>query len=136
MTFVDANIFLRFLTRDDEEKANACLALFRRVASGEQEVVTSDVVIAEVVYVLGSPTTYRLSKPDIRLRLKPVLTLKGLKVQGKREILRALDLLAVYPFLDFEDALSVAWMEHREDRTILSYDVDFDRIPGIQRIVP
>ena len=35
MKFLDTNIILRFLTRDDVAKADACLRLFRQVQLGE-----------------------------------------------------------------------------------------------------
>lgn len=34
MRFVDANIFIRYLTRDDPAKGAACLSLFQRVQQG------------------------------------------------------------------------------------------------------
>lgn len=44
--------------------------------------------------------------------------------------------LAQYPFLDFADALGVAHMEARGIAEILSYDMDFDRLPGVARVEP
>ena len=52
--FLDTNILVRYLIRDDEEKALACLTLLERAGRGEEKLVTSDLVIAEVVWVLGS----------------------------------------------------------------------------------
>ena len=54
MKFLDTNVILRFLTRDDEEKADACLRLFQRVQRGDEELVTCEAVVSEVVYVLSS----------------------------------------------------------------------------------
>src|SRR5207237_10782451 len=42
--FLDTNILLRFLTRDDEGKATASLALLTRIEQGEEKVVTSPLV--------------------------------------------------------------------------------------------
>ena len=50
--------------------------------------------------------------------------------------LRALDLYASSPFLDFEDALSAAYIEKQGLTEILSYDADFDRVSGIVRQEP
>ena len=60
--FLDTNILLRYLTRDDEVKARACLALLLRVERAEEVVVTSDLVIAETVFTLQSPRQYGLSR--------------------------------------------------------------------------
>jgi predicted nucleic acid-binding protein len=38
--------------------------------------------------------------------------------------------------LDFVDALVVAHMRHGHISTVVSFDRDFDRVPGIQRRDP
>ena len=137
MRFLDTNIILRYLTRDDESKAEACYRLFQRVKQGEEELFTCEAIVTEVAYVLSSPRApYRLSHEDVRARLLPVLTLRGVRLPQKRVYLRALDLYASSPFLDFEDALAVAHVEHRGLTEIVSYDKDFDRVTGLQRVEP
>jgi predicted nucleic acid-binding protein len=42
------------MTGDDPAKATACQALFERVRAGTEVVLTSEAIIAEVVYVLSS----------------------------------------------------------------------------------
>lgn len=54
MQFIDANVFIRHLTRDDPEKAQACFELFQKAGQREITLTTSESVIAEVVYVLSS----------------------------------------------------------------------------------
>ena len=51
MRFVDTNIFIRYLTGDDERKAQACYELFQRVKAGEERVTTCEAVLTEVVHV-------------------------------------------------------------------------------------
>ena len=137
MIFLDTNVILRYLTRDDETKAQACYRLFRRVEQGEEELLTCEAVIAEVVYVLSSRNgPYKLSNEDIKARLVPILTLRGLRLPQKRVYLEALDLYASSPFLDYEDALAAAHMRRQGVTEIMSYDRDFDKIPGLQRVEP
>ena len=136
MRFLDTNIIVRYLTRDDEEKAAACYELFQRLKHGTEEVTTCEAVIAEVAYVLASRAHYALSHEQVRARLAPILALRGLKIPNRRVYLRALDLYASYRFLDIEDALLLAHMERRGTREIISYDSDFDQIPGTKRLVP
>ena len=137
MRFLDTNVILRYLTKDDEAKAEACYRLFQRVKSGEEELYTCEAIITEVVYVLSSSRApYRLGHEEIRSRLVPILTLRGLRLPQKRIYLQALDLYAAFPFLDFEDALAAAHMEHRGIAEIVSYDKDFDRLPGVERVEP
>lgn len=136
MRFLDTNIFIRYFAGNDDAKTGACFALFQRVKEGKEPVTTSEAVIAEVTYVLSSPRLYNLSHEDITARLGPLLTLRGVHFPHKRRYARALDLYATYPFLDFEDALTVAHMESEGIREVLSYEADFDRIPGVQRVEP
>ena len=137
MRFLDTNVILRYLTRDDEAKAEACYELFQQVRRGEEELVTCEAIVTEVVYVLSSPRApYRLSHEEIRARLVPILTLRGLRLPQKRVYLSALDIYASSPFLDFEDALAVAHMERLGVTEIVSYDRDFDRLPALQRVEP
>ncbi len=135
MIFLDTNIFLRYLTRDDAEKSAVCLALLQRGQAGE-EATTSEVVLAEVAYVLSSPRQYKLSHADVSARLRPILLLRGLKLPNKRRLLRALDRYSTYPHLDFEDCLTVAQIEQQGIGTLASYDRGFDRVPGITRREP
>ncbi len=133
--FLDANIFLRYFTRDDPEKAERCRELLQRVRTGEEEVTTSESVIAEVVYVLSSARLYGLDPERIRALLFPVLTLKGMQLRERRLYLQALDLYVEH-HLDFEDALTVAHVQRRGIPAIVSYDRDFDQVKGIRREEP
>jgi uncharacterized protein len=134
-TFVDTNIFLRYLTRDDPAKAEACYQLLEKARKNEIALATSESVIAEIVFVLASPRLYNLSRMDIRARLYPLLTLEGLKLPDRRKFIRALDLYTSHT-IDFEDALTVAEMESLQIETLYSYDLDFDKVEGIQRSEP
>ena len=137
MRYLDTNIIIRFLTRDEEAKAAACYRLFERVSKGREELITSVATIAEATYVLSSKRgPYRLQPDEIAARLHPIVSLRGLVMPDKRVCIRALDLYAQYPFLDFSDALGVAHMEAKGIVEILSYDTDLDRVPGLARVEP
>ena len=135
MRFVDTNIFIRHLTRDDPEKAQACYQLFLSAQRNEVALTTSEAVIAEVVYVLSSEQLYNLSREQIRALLYPLLTLRGFKLSGREVYLRALDVYASSD-LDFEDAIAVAHMERHQLSEIYSYDRHFDQMSGLTRLEP
>ena len=137
MQFLDTNIFIRFLTKDDPEKAAACYRLFERARLNEVELTTSEAVIAEIVFILSSKRLYNLSRQDVRIRLYPLISLPGLKLANRRQYLRALELYSNNP-IDFEDALSIATMERQKISELYSYDKDFDRIKDseITRLEP
>ncbi len=136
MRFLDTNVIIRYLTGDDPEKERASGALLGRLDRGEEEVMSSESVIAEVVYVLTSRAHYGVQPREAAERLKPVVLARGLRLPDKRTVLHALDVYASYPFLDFEDALSVAHMATAGLGEIVSYDRGFDRVPGLIRVEP
>lgn len=135
MAFVDTNIFLRYLTRDDPDKAQACFRLFQQAQANQIALYSTEVVVAEVVYVLSSKKTYDLARDEIRARLHPLLSMNGLRLPYRQAVLRALDLYAAH-HIDFEDALIVARMERQKIRELYSYDRGFDPVPGVKRQEP
>jgi uncharacterized protein len=133
--FVDTNIILRYLIGDDPKKMQACYALFKAADNHELSLTTSESVIAEVVFVLGSKKHYGLSAGEIKRRLMPILTIRGLKLEHQPTLKRALDLFAELG-IDFEDCLCIAHMERQQLQGMYSYDQDFDHIANINRIEP
>jgi uncharacterized protein len=136
MAFLDTNVILRYLTKDDPVKATACFTLIQAIKHGQERVETTESAIAEVVYILSSPKHYHLSHDAVVTNLAPVVQLRGLTVPRKRVLLRSLALYQQYTHLDFEDCISIATMENRGITEILSYDRGFDRVPGIVRQEP
>ena len=135
MQFIDSNVFLRFLTKDDPVKAERVKALLQQAERGEAELLTNETVIAELVFVLSSPRLYKLSRGAVRTVLLPIVSLEGLKLPNRSVFVRALDLYATTP-MNFVDALAVAQMERRKVTEIYSYDEHCDRVAGIKRIQP
>ena len=133
--FVDTNIVVRLLARDDPTKTAHCRALFERAARGEIELVTSEAVILEVVQVLSSPKLYRMNRSDLAAVLRPVIEIKGLRLDHKRSVLRALDLYETTN-LDFTDCLAVEHVRRAGLGGIYSYDQGFDRVRGVRRLEP
>ncbi len=133
--FIDTNIIIRYLTNEDPKKAQACYALFKKAEEDKITITTSESVIAEAVFVLASKKHYHLSPAEIKKRLTPLLSLRGLKLEHRLTYLRALELYTAYT-LDFEDCLSIAHMERWQLKQIYSYDQDFDRVTNVNRIEP
>jgi predicted nucleic acid-binding protein len=133
--FVDANIFLRYLTRDHAQHSRAVLPLFESLEEGTVSAVTSVPVLVEVVHVLSSRSLYNLPREDVRRHLLVIVNLRGLKLVGKGVLRRALDVYVQHN-VDFTDALIVAQMEQQGLDTLLSFDRDFDRIKTINRHEP
>jgi uncharacterized protein len=133
--FIDTNIIIRYLTNDDPAKKQACFALLKQAEENKLSLTTSEAVITEAVYVLASKRHYHLSPEEIRDRLHPVLSIRGLKLVHRQTYLRALELYVAYHF-DFEDCLSLAHMERQRINEMYSYDQDFDRVGQVRRVEP
>ncbi len=136
LPFLDTNIVIRYLTQDDPDQSARAKALLDQVEAGEFQVTTSETVLGEIVFVLSSKRLYNLPREEIRAYLGAFLGLKGLRLPNKRMYLRALELYATIPRLDFAGTLHVAEMERRKLTTIISFDEDFDGIEGITRREP
>jgi predicted nucleic acid-binding protein len=136
LKFLDTNVFLRFLTNDDPVKADACRRLFRALVADTDEATTCEAVLAEVVHLLASRRVYGMPHDKIGDLLRPLVEARGMRLPHKELYLSALDIFATEPRLDFPDALCVAHMRASGTRTIVSYDRDFDRVSGIDRIEP
>jgi predicted nucleic acid-binding protein len=138
--FIDTNVFLRYVTTPETEeqrrKHDASEALLQRVSLGEESVITTESVIAEILFVLCSPRQYGVERGMAVDLVRPLLELSGLELPGKTMYLRALDIFRTHTQLDVEDAISVAFMERRGVNEIWSYDKDFDRVPDVVRLEP
>ncbi|MDO8672597.1 MAG: PIN domain-containing protein [Dehalococcoidia bacterium] len=133
--FVDTDVIIRLLGKDDPRKQSEAAVLFEAVEAGKMQVAAPVTVIADAVYVLSSPRLYNISRADIREQLSTLVRLPGFKVQSRRSVLSALEIYANTK-LDFGDAMIVATMEENSSDILYSYDKHFDRIPNISRRVP
>ena len=133
--FLDANVILRYLLRDDEIKAQRCLKLLEKAEKREITLRTTDLVIAELVWVLESPVTYNLPREKVKQLLLLVIFLPGLKLPGKK-LYRQIFELYVDQGIDFIDAYNALHMGKQGLTRIYSYDSDFDRIAGVSRVGP
>jgi predicted nucleic acid-binding protein len=133
--FVDTNVFIRLLMRDDLAKAEQCRSLFAKAKEGEIELHTSEAILAEIVYVLKSPVNYKLDRAQVAALLRPLVELEELKIAHKGTILRALDYYESNN-LDFEDCLAIAHALRANDGRIYSYDRDLDKVKDLTRLEP
>jgi len=131
--FVDTNVFLRFLTRDDPTKFERCRRLFEQAVAGSLTLRTSELVIAEIVWTLLS--YYDLPKSVVIEKAGQILNTPNLVVTNQEVLIEALVLWSRHS-CDFIDAYNAALM-HRDGLTeLLSYDADFDPLPIISRQEP
>jgi predicted nucleic acid-binding protein len=133
---LDTNIIIRNLTQDDPDLAQRANAFLRRVERGEETVRLTEGVLVEVVQVLSSKNLYNRPRAEISERLSAIIELEGVQLPDKPRYIRALELYASTPALDFVDALLVTLAEAEPPAEVVSFDQDFDHVPGIVRKQP
>jgi predicted nucleic-acid-binding protein len=134
MVFTDTNLFLRYLTNDVPAQADLVEALLRRAAKGLVTLVTTSLVIAEIVWTLES--YYQLSKKDIQAKVLAILNTTGLDVVDSDLVLQAIGTY-VEKNVDFIDAYNVAWMLKNNVGTVYTFDQKhFSWFEGIVTEVP
>jgi len=131
--FLDTNILLRLLTRDDEVKAEQSLALLLRIENGDERVVTSALVIFEAIFTLQR--SYRVPREQIRDFMLPFIELQGLQAPDKGLYAQAFDLY-IDLNISFADAFNAAYMLENGLSEVYSWDGHFDRVGGVTRVLP
>jgi predicted nucleic acid-binding protein len=123
------------LIGDDPVKVGRCRDLCKQVQDGTLSRVTTSTIVAEVPYVLSSAATYRSPRETLALGPGALLTLPGLNVERRDEIIAARELWE-YASLDFEDCLAVETARRMSLDGIYSSDRGLDRVPDILRLEP
>lgn len=132
--FVDTNLFLRYLTNDIPEQANAIEALLRRAAAGEVLLVTNSLVMAELVWTLES--YYHLPPQSIQDKVLAILNTPGLEV-GEGDLVLQAVLWYAEKNVDFVDAYNAAWLLDQGIKTACTFDrKHFARFEGVSIITP
>ena len=134
VSFLDANIFIRYLTNDDPVKADRVEQLLDSAAAGKEQLMTTELVIAEVVWVLES--FYKLDNRTIGPMVKAILATPGLEVINGVLVEKAVERYMAQ-HIDFIDGYIVAVMERHNVSEIFSYDKKhLSRISAIARKEP
>ena len=133
MRFLDTNIFIRFLTDDVPEKADACEKIFKKAVEKEEALFTTDLVIAEIVWVLES--FYELPKKEVQDKVEKILNTPNLICPHKDLILSALVLYSEKN-IDYIDACNALILKEKGIEELYSYDKHYDRIDWLTRLEP
>jgi predicted nucleic-acid-binding protein len=132
--FVDTNLFIRYLTNDDPILADRVEQLLDDAAAGSVQLVTTELVMAESVWVLES--SYRLTYAQIAPLIRGILATPGMDVINGDLVGKA---LVIYELqnIDFVDAYISALMEKQGIKDIYSFDrKHLSRVNTINRKEP
>lgn len=132
--FVDTNLFIRYLTNDDPALADRVEQLLDDAANGSVQLVTTELVMAESVWVLES--SYHLNHVQIAPLLRGILATPGMEVINGDLVGKALVMYELQN-IDFVDAYIAALMEKQGIKDIYSYDrKHLSRVKTIHRKEP
>src|SRR5262252_392349 len=111
-------------------KSEAQLLLERLIASG-QRLVTDAEVLQEILHRYAAIDKREAIGPAFQLLLDVVDDVLAIE---KADVLRAGEIVQNRAGLSARDSIHIAIMERHGIRSILSFDPDFDRWPGIRRM--
>ena len=126
---LDTNVVVRHLTGDPPSQARRASAFL----AGSHELVLSDVIIAELVFVLES--YYGQPRERVAEATRSLLALPSVAVVDNELLLRALELYEFFR-LDFAEAYLAALAEGSGIRRVASFDRALARLKSIERIEP
>ena len=131
--FVDANVILRYLTKDPPEMAEAAFNTFTEAKNGKIQLSIIPLTVAEVVWVLES--FYGYPKSQITETLTQFLLCEDLEVESLDFLMEA---LALYhkKNLDFADAFLATTALRKGSPTICSFDRHLNRADGVTVLRP
>ncbi len=130
--FVDTNVFLRFFVKDVKSFYRKAKELFEKAEKREVKLETSDLVIAEIVWVLES--YYGFSKVEIKEVVDTILETKNIKMANNARVKEAIGLYASEK-MDFIDAYNIAYIKAKDYKKVATFDIKhFKNVEGITPI--
>jgi predicted nucleic acid-binding protein len=130
LIFVDSNIPMYLIGAAHPQKTEAQVILERLIAGGER-LVTDAEVLQEILHRYTAIEKREAIGPALKVTLDVVDEVFPIE---KAEVMRAGEIAQNRALLSARDAIHIAVMERHNIRSILSFDRDFDRWPGLQRI--
>lgn len=127
--FVDTNILVRHLTGDPPKMASRATAYVGSAA----ELLLTDLVIAETVYVLES--VYAAPRDQVARAVRSLLAFRSVVTVDPALLLRAVEVYETAR-LDFAEAYLVANAESTGVNRVASFDRAIDRVRTVERVEP
>ena len=126
---LDTNVLVRHLTGDPPSQARRATALL----AGDHELLLTDLVLAELVYVLES--FYQRPRAEVAEAARSLLALPSIAPVDSDLLLRSLELYESHR-LDYAEAYLAAAAEVWDLDRVVSFDRGLDRVPSIKRVQP
>jgi uncharacterized protein len=105
--------------------------LVERLIAARERLVTDAEVLQEILHRYAAIGRKEAIGPAVDLTLELVDEVFAVE---KSDVLRAGEILRGPGMFSARDALHIAIMERHEVRSVLTFDTDFDRWPGLRRV--
>ena len=126
---LDTNVLVRHLTADPPEQAARATSFL----AGAEELLLSDIVVAELVYALE--TVYRVERGQVAELVRAAIAFPAIVVLDEVLLLRALELYE-RESLDFVTAYLAAGAERSGVGAVASFYRSLDRVESVERVEP
>lgn len=127
--FVDTNILVRHLSGDPPEMAERAT----RYLASERELLLTDLIAAETVYVLES--FYEAPRHQVAEAMRSLVAFDSIVCVDPALLLRAIEVYET-DRLDFAEAYLVACAESADVGRVASFDKAIDRVDTVERVEP
>jgi predicted nucleic acid-binding protein len=127
--FVDTNVLIRHLTGDPAEMAARATAYLEV----ETDLLLTDLVVAETIYVLES--FYDTPRHQLADSMRSLLAFPSVVTVDAALLLRAIEIYEIER-IDFAEAYLVACAESTGVNRVASFDRSIDRVSSVIRVEP
>jgi predicted nucleic acid-binding protein len=127
--FIDTNIIVRHLTGDPPAMAERATRFF----ASQRDLLLTDLILAETVYVLES--FYEASRDQVAEAIRSMIAFESIVCVDPAMLLRAIEVYET-DRLDFAEAYLVASAESTQVGRIASFDQAIDRVKTVERVEP
>ena len=129
--FIDTNIFLRVLVKENEKVFKDCQRFLSLIRQNKIKAFTSTIILSEIDWALES--FYKFPKVKVVEGLYSILKLKNLKFVDKFDSNLAIEIYKKFP-VKFIDALIASNPQiYQKKAIVVSYDKDFDKVGVIRK---
>lgn len=130
MIFIDSNIPMYLMGAAHPHKSESQILLEQLIAGG-QRLITDAEVMQEILHRYTAIARREAIRPAFQLLLDVVDEVLAIE---KVDVMRAAEIAQNRAMISARDAVHIAVMERHGIQSILSFDADFDRWPGLNRI--
>lgn len=127
--FVDTNILIRHLTADPPAMAARATAYL----ASESDLLLTDLIVAETVYVLES--VYDVPRAQVAEAMRSLIGFPSVITVDQALLLRTLEIYETHG-IDFAESYLVSCAESTGVNRVASFDRSIDRVGTVERVEP